>query len=282
MGGVRTKCLIVLLLAAVTATVFWSATGNDFVFDDREYMLADKHAFDGLTREGLARAFTSTGLSLYAPISRLSGMLDLNLYGRNPFGHHLTSLLLHGANSVLIFLALAALTGALWKSAAVAALCAVHPLRVEPAAWISGRADLLAALFGFLALLAWSRYLRRRSGAWAALAVGAFLLGMLSKAIVMTLPLALLLLDFWPLGRMRPPGQTGGDPARSPGPGRARASAALLGEKAGLFLVATVLTGVSLFILQRGPLVVSVERYPLSARATTSLVSYATYVGKTL
>ena len=281
MGRAGTKGLISVFLAAATAAVFWPAAGGDFVFDDRVYVQAGNFADGGLSREALAWAFRSTEISLYAPLARLSGALDFHLYGKDPFGHHLTSLLLHGANSVLIFFALAAFTGALWKSAAVAALCAVHPLRVEPAAWVSGRADLLAALFGLLALLAWIRFLRRRGAAWAALAAGALLLGMLSKTIVMTLPFALLLLDFWPLGRVRVPGG-GGEPGRGLGPGRTRVFAELLGEKAGLFLVAAALAGVSLYLLQHGSMVVSADKYPLAARAATSLVSYSFYVGKTL
>jgi Tfp pilus assembly protein PilF len=270
-----------VLLAAATVAVFWPATGNEFVFDDRVFMRADERTVGGVNREGLVWAFTSTGVSLYMPLARLSLMLDFQLFGKNPFGLHLTSLLLHGAASALVFLVLAALTGALWRSLAVAALCAVHPLRVEPAVWISGRADLLAALFGLLTLLAWDRHLRRRSRAWAALAVGAFLLGMLSKTIIMALPFALLLLDFWPLGRVRILGGLG-KPAAEGGDGRAPETATLFGEKAGLFLVAAALVGVSLYILQHGPLVVPAERYPLAARPATSLVSYAFYVEKTL
>jgi Tfp pilus assembly protein PilF len=282
MGGARTKVLIATLLAVVTTTVYWPATSNDFVFDDRHYLLTEKHFLGGLSGKGFVWAFASSDLSLYVPLARLSAMLDFQLYGSNPFGHHLTSLLIHGAVCVLIFLALEALTGALWKSTAVAALCAVHPLRVEPVAWISGRADLLAALFGFLALLAWVHYLRRRSVPWAMVAVGSFLLGMLSKPIVMTLPFVLLLLDFWPLGRVRPTASADSGAVHDLKPGRVREIAALFREKSWLFLATAVLVGVSLYILQRGPMVVSAEKYPFSARVVTSLISYATYVKKTI
>lgn len=281
MSEARTKGFVVLLLTLLTALVFWPATGNDFVFDDQELMLTERRAVGGLTREGLAWAFTSTDIALYAPLARLSTLLDFQLYGANPFGHHLTSVLLHGTASILIFLALAALTGALWNSAAVAALCVVHPLRVEPAAWVSGRADLLAGVFGILALYAWAHYLKRRNKAWAALSLGAFLLGMLSKIIVVTFPFVLLLLDYWPLGRLRPAGHGGGALAPGPDRGRAWEIAALLREKAGLFLVAAALTALSFHILQRSDMVYSLQDYPLLARAATSPISYIAYLGKT-
>jgi Flp pilus assembly protein TadD len=268
-----------LLVAAATATAFWPATGNDFVFDDRSMLLTERRATGGFSGDALAWAVTSTDFSLYHPLARLSALLDFQLHGKNPSGHHLTSLLLHGAVNLMVFLALVEFTGAVWKSAAVAALCAVHPLRVEPAAWIGGRADLLAAIFGILALLAWGRHLRRRSRAWAAVAVGAFTLGMLSKTIVMTLPFVLLLLDYWPLGRLRPDreGRAQARPAGN-GPG----IAALFKEKAGLFMVATLMAGMALFLLQRGAVAGPLATYPLPARAATILVSYATYVCKTL
>jgi tetratricopeptide (TPR) repeat protein len=167
-----------------------------------------------------------------------------------------------------------------WESAAVGALCAVHPLRVEPAAWISGRADLLAALFGALALYAWAGFLRRRGRAWAALALAAFLLGLLSKLTVAALPFLLLVLDWWPLGRMRPRGG-GGPAARAPGRGPAGGLAALLGEKAALFLLTAAMVGVTFLIIHRGPMVVTAREYPLPARAATSLISYGFYVVKT-
>ena len=276
----RGRITAAVLLIAVTITVFWPATGNEFVFDDR-LMLTDARTVGGLSREGLARAFTSTESSLYQPLAALSLMLDFQLFGKNPFGLHATSLLLHGAVSVLVFLVLSALTGALWRSFAVAALCAFHPLRVEPAAWVSGRADLLAALFGLLTLLAWDRHVRGRRPLWAALATGAFLLGMLSKTIVMTLPFALLLLDFWPFGRIRV--RWGGVmPTQGRGEERAPGLGSLFGEKAALFMVAAALIGVSWYVLQQGPMVVPEERYPLGVRPATSVVSYVFYIQNTL
>jgi Flp pilus assembly protein TadD len=267
--SIKARALVALLLAVGTLLFFWPATRNGFVFDDRSFMLREKRLVAGLTGEGISWALKSTDISLYVPLTRLSTMLDFQLYGAAAWGHHLTNLLLHAANGSLLFLALAALTGALWRSAGVAVLFAVHPMHVEPVAWVSGRADLLAAFFGLLTLLAWRRHLGRPGWPGTVLTALLFFLGMASKGIIVMLPFALLLLDFWPLGRLK--GFRAGW----------RASAVLVREKAALFAVTALMTGVMLYSLIPGPFVVSTERYPLAARAATSCVSYATYLGKT-
>jgi hypothetical protein len=269
--------LISALLAGLGAVLYWPALGNDFVYDDHVYTLAEKHLADGLSREGVRWALGNADLALYAPVTRLSLMLDFQLSGKSPRGYHLTNLAVHATNGVLLFLALAGLTGALWRSAAVAALFLVHPMNVEPVAWVSGRGDLLAGLFGLLTLLMWSRYVRSRqpgAGWWVA-AGGAFLLGMMSKSIIMTLPLALLLLDGWPLGRA-------GAWGSGPGVGRGTGRAGLLLEKGVLFAVAAGMAALTLFLFRASTLTVSVAEFPIWARAATIPVSYVTYLLKTL
>ena len=158
---------------------------------------------DGLTIEGIAWAFTSRHASNWHPLTWLSHMLDCQLYGLTPWGHHLTNVLLHAATAILLFLVLRRMTGDLWPSAFVAAVFAVHPLRVESVAWVAERKDVLSGLFFMLTLGAYLGYVRRPFSLARYLAVVVlFALGLMAKPMLVTLPLVLLLLDYWPLGRM--------------------------------------------------------------------------------
>lgn len=205
MSDRRLARLAALGLALLVVAVFLPALDNGFVdFDDGQYVDDNPHVRAGLTRDGVTWALTATVGSLWHPLALLSHMLDVELYGLDPRGHHLTSLLLHAASTVLLFAALRRLTGATGRSALVAALFAVHPLRVESVVWIAERKDVLAALFWMLALFVYARYARRpTAGAYAALAL-VFAAGLSAKAMVVTLPAILLLLDGWPLGRLGP------------------------------------------------------------------------------
>jgi tetratricopeptide (TPR) repeat protein len=276
----RLKLLVVLLLAAASALLFWPALSHDFVFDD-QHSLDKPLVVRGLTREGVTWALKNTEWAMYAPLTVLSVMTDFQLYGKSPRGHHLTSVLVHAASGALLFLVLDALTGAIWRSAAVAILFALHPLHVEPVAWISGRGDLLAGLFFILTLLAWASYLRQPGWPRSLLAVCLFFLGMMSKVIIMTLPFALLLFDYWPLGRLGRPetGQLGGGGSTQRRPQRIGPKTALLIEKTWFLLLTMAMVIVTLLLL-RGAVRVSTEQYPLPARVATSLVSYATYLVK--
>jgi len=280
---VRKKFLVALFLAAVSVILFLPALGGDFVFDD-QFLVTDKSAVGGLTRDGVTWALQNNCMAMYVPVARLSQVLDCEFYGLSSWGHHLTNLLVHAANCALLFLVLGALTGATWRSAAAALLFAIHPLNVEPVAWVSGRPDLLAGLFFLLTLLAWRTYLRRPGWLRSLLAAGLFTLGMMSKVIIMTLPFALLLLDYWPFGRFGRPGADVADGGSSTPrqPERIGRINALLLEKTTLFLVTATMVVVSLVLLKQGALAVPTEHYPLTARVATSLVSYAAYLGKAL
>jgi Flp pilus assembly protein TadD len=279
-ASARARSLVALLLAALAVALYLPVAGNGFVFDDRTFILSELRLRDGLSREGVAWALRDATAAMYVPVARLSHQLDFQLYGAAPAGHHVSSVLLHAANGALLFLALAGLTGALWRSAAAAALFAVHPMNVEAVAWVSSRADLLAAFFGLLTLLAWTRALRRPGPGWRLAAAAAFLLAMLSKGVVMTLPFALLLLDAWPLGRLGPGPPPAPAARRATGAGRGGRIAALVGEKWLLFAVAAALVGVSLSLLKSRSQEISVAAFPLPARAATVLVSYVAYLGK--
>jgi len=198
-----------LVLAAITFAVFGQTLHHEFVnYDDDDYVYANPVVAQGLTRKGIAWAFTHVHASNWHPLTSLSHELDCQLYRLNPGGHHLTSVLLHIATVIALFLVLRAMTGALWRSAFVAAVFAIHPLRVESVAWVAERKDVLSGLFFMLTIGAYVRYARRpwllaRYG----LVVLLFALGLMCKPMLVTLPLILLLLDYWPLQRKESAGK---------------------------------------------------------------------------
>ena len=155
--------LLAVLLVLVTMALYWPAMSHDFVnYDDEMYVKDNTHVTSGLTLENARWAFRTDYAGNRHPVTWLSHMLDCQLFGLNPRGHHLTSVLLHALNAGLVFVLLQQMTGATWRSLAVAALFALHPLRVESVAWVSERKDVLSGFFGLLALLAYARYAQLR------------------------------------------------------------------------------------------------------------------------
>jgi tetratricopeptide (TPR) repeat protein len=263
--------LICLLLIAAALAVFWRALDCDFVnYDDPAYVTSNPDVQHGLTWPGFLWALRSGAGSNWHPLTWLSHMADVSLYGMNARGHHLTSLLLHAANAALLFLVLTNLTGAVGRSALVAALFALHPLRVESVVWISERKDVLSTLFWMLAVWAYACYAKRPKpsggrGALAyALALLFFALGLMAKPMLVTLPFVLLLLDYWPLRRL----QAG----KLPG---------LLLEKTPFFLLAVVSSAVTFVVQQRGGAVSAMAALPLGPRVGNVFISYVRYLGKT-
>jgi tetratricopeptide (TPR) repeat protein len=192
------------VLAAVTFAVFAPALGCKFInFDDPEYVLQNEHVRDGLSAEGVRWAFTTFAQANWHPLTWLSLQLDATLWGPTPFGFHLTNVVLHAGNAALLFLALRALTGTFWRGAAVALLFAVHPLRVESVAWVAERKDDLSVLFGLGSLWAYAGYVRSHSTRRAAAAAILFALSLASKPTLVTLPCLMLVLDWWPAGRVK-------------------------------------------------------------------------------
>jgi len=195
--------LCVSLFALVIA-LFARAAGFEFVqWDDDLYVTGNAMVLEGLTWKGVVWAFTSEQASNWHPLTGLSHMLDVELFGLRAGGHHMTSVVLHAVNTVLCFVVLNALTGRSWSSAFVAALFGVHPLHVESVAWVAERKDVLSALFAFAAVGVWTSW-TRRGGAWRyGVALGLFTLGLMAKPMLVTLPCVLLLLCAWPLDRAR-------------------------------------------------------------------------------
>lgn len=258
--------LIALLLGLLTLALYWPATGFDFTnYDDPDYIIYNPGVQHGINRESVLWAFKTSHASNWHPVTWLSHMVDYDLYGLKPGGHHLTNLILHAANVVLLFLVLCQLTGATWRSALVAALFAWHPLHVESVAWISERKDVLCAFFWLLTMAAYGRYAKlagARRKIWYALALLLFALALLSKPMAVTLPFVLLLLDAWPLRRKVAPG--------------------LFLEKIP-FVALAVMDGVAAFWAQgRANSVISIDVLPLPERVANALVSCVLYLWKML
>jgi len=275
-GHERTRwdVLICLLLAAATVAVFGQVLGQDFVnYDDQIYVYENDAVRAGLSPANLKWAFAEPHIGHYHPLTWVSYMLDVSLFGVRPGPIKGTNLLLHFANTLLLFLALRRMTGACWRSAVVAALFAVHPLHVEPVAWIASRKDVLSGFFFMLTLLAYACYAERPGAKRYAAVLVCFALGLLSKPMVMTLPFVLLLLDYWPLRRL---GDEAGEGITPEGCWRA------VREKLPLF----VLTGFSFAATYYAGKVHNVfpaqELYPLHVRLPNAVVSYARHLVQTL
>jgi protein O-mannosyl-transferase len=190
-------------LAVLTAAAFAAIVGNDFVLlDDRAYVTDNTHVAAGLTGDGVRWALTARHSPYWHPLTWISHMADVELWGLDPRGHHLTSLLLHVANALLLAVALARLTGSWYRSLIVAALFALHPLRVESVAWIAERKDLLSACFGLAALWLYASWVRHPRWWRTALVTLALAASLAARPMLVTLPALLLLLDAWPLGRL--------------------------------------------------------------------------------
>lgn len=251
----------ILALAAATLLIFWRATSNGFIdLDDDFYVLLNGNVNRGLTAAGLQWAFVTYDYFYWHPLTWISHMMDSDMYGMNPWGHHLTNVLLHVANTVLVLIAFLRLTGNRWASLLATAVFAWHPLRVESVAWVAERKDLLSALFWFLSVIFYERYARTRSQKAYWYTVASMVLGLMSKPTLVTLPFAFLLLDYWPLRR------TEGVPA-------------LLKEKVPMFLLAA-LSSVLTYVGQQEMGAVATGVLPLSLRISNSILSYARYLGK--
>ena len=257
-------------LCALVVAVFLQVGGHGFVnLDDAEYVFRNRKVLAGLTRDGVSWAFSGFRVSNWHPLTWLSHMLDVELFGASPGPHHLVSALFHLVNTLVLFLFLRSATGAVWRSVAVAALFAIHPLHVESVAWISERKDVLSTLFFLLTL--WSYVVYARDGrrlAYVA-ALGLFVLGLLSKPMVVTLPFVLLLLDGWPLCRM------GSGPSPRP---FAAALLRLGAEKVPFFALALASSVVTYLAQSAGGGAGALAPFPPWPRVANAIVSCVAYL----
>jgi tetratricopeptide (TPR) repeat protein len=269
------------LLLAV-GLVFGQTVRHEFIpHDDNSFVYENPHATTGLTLPGLWWALTDGTFGEWTPLSSLSHMLDCQLYGVNPAGHHLTNVLLHAASSVLLFLALLRMTRELWPTAWVAAVFAIHPLHVESVAWVAERRDVLSGLFFMLTLGAYALYAERPSLARYLAVAGCLALGLMSKPIIVTTPFVLLLLDYWPLGRFRPATDVRPQAGSSWWFDRWPIGWRLLAEKVPLLALSATSCAITLSThasIGHNP----ADRLPLATRLANAVVSYAAYLGQSL
>jgi tetratricopeptide (TPR) repeat protein len=255
-------------IALTTLAVYLPATRFQFTtYDDPDFVTANPYVQAGLTAKGFKWAWQSEVARNWHPITMLTHMLDCQLFGVKPGWPHLVNILLHAANAVLLFHVLKRMTGTIWRSALVAALFALHPLHVESVAWVAERKDVLSTFFWFLTTWAYARYadevkIQISNFKFYALALVLFALGLMCKPMLVTVPFALLLLDYWPLGRMK------------------RVSFRLLAEKIPFMVLSAALCVVTYSIQQHGGSVLSVNNLPMSFRIGNALVSYWRYVGE--
>jgi tetratricopeptide (TPR) repeat protein len=279
-----------VFLAAITFAVFGQTLRHEFInYDDPSYVYENPVVIRGLNLKGIEWAFTHIVLSNWHPLTMISHMLDCQMYGLNAGGHHLTNVLLHTGSVLLLFLVLRRLTGFLWRSAFVAAVFAIHPLHVESVAWVAERKDVLSAFFFLLTIWAYARYVEKQSRVegrassagggslaldprrWTldyCLVLLFFALGLMSKPMVVTLPLVLLLLDYWPLARL----------SRFTPPTLNPQLSTLLLEKLPLFVLAGASCVVT--IIAQHEAIQSFEKLSLPLRLGNALISYAAYLGQ--
>ena len=263
-----------LLLGLAMLLIYWPATRCGFVnFDDDLYVTANTQVQNGLTWDGLKWACFNQVASNWHPLTLLSHMLDCQLFGLNPWGHHLTNVLLHALNVALLFLLLQQLTAQTWRSVFVAALFAVLPQHVESVAWVSERKDMLSGCFGLLSLIFYARHTQKRAGSVNTLgpknpgldyglALVCLALGLMSKAMLVTWPFVMFLLDYWPLQRFQP-GRLG----------------RLISEKIPFFALAVAGSLATMAVQRHAGAVATVEQLSLEARGANAVISFCRYLG---
>ena len=271
----RTILALALLLMLGTVALYAPALHNGFVnYDDPDYVTANPHIRQGLCWSNLVWAFTATAEANWHPLTWISHMADVQVFGLNPAGHHAVSVWLHAINVVLLFLLLTRATGYTLRSAVVAALFAVHPLNVESVAWVAERKSLLCALFFLLALWSYGCYARKPGVARYLGVALMFALGLMAKPMIITFPFVLLLLDYWPLQRL-----SAGE-LRSDGSASRAPFLRLLGEKLPLFALSAASALITVFAQHSAGALGVTAALPLHLRVKNALYSYLVYLFK--
>ena len=283
----RLKLYLMLALMAATLLVYWQCGSHDFIIlDDQLYVTKNPAIQGGLTLEGIRWAFSAASMETsgnWHPLTWISHMADIHCFALSPAGHHLTSVLIHTLNVALLFLVLCSMSQAIWCSAAVAALFALHPLHGESVAWVAERTDVLSTFFWMLTLLLYAYYLKRPGALRYFATLTAFVVGLMAKPMLVTLPVVMLCLDYWPLQRFPgsrvTPGGTGSAP---PPPAAAIGSTwqALLLEKLPFLVVAAGFSVLAIVAQHRGGFVPDLKVYPLQLRLYNALLGYQGYLIK--
>lgn len=266
-----------VFLVALTWSVFGQTLGHEFInYDDPAYVYENPHVRGGVTIQAIAWAFTHSHGQNWHPLTSISHILDCQFYGLDAGGHHFTNVLLHSIAVILLFVVLREMTGALWRSLFVAAVFAVHPLRVESVAWVAERKDVLSGVFFMLILWAYVRYARNPTRSRYLTMSILFALGLMSKPMLVTVPLVLLLIDYWPLQRFAQPPPANSKLWSSGRLNRQSVTWRLLLEKLPLFGLSAASCAVTLLV--QSQLIGSTEALPLLSRINNAVVTYLVYV----
>jgi len=273
----RNLCLICIVLAGIVLAVYWHVINHQFLsYDDNVYVVNNPHVSSGITCKNIVWAFTSYYAANWHPITWLSHMADVQLYGMDPRGHHVTNVVIHALSSVILLLFLFRSTGSLWRSSFVAALFALHPLHVESVAWVAERKDVLCAFFGFFSLLLYSEYVTRRKPALYFLSLLSFIFGLLSKPMLVTLPVIMLLMDYWPLDRYS-------HEVQGQGMKHFSAKALLLIKDKLIFIFCSIMSAaITIYVQGTSGAIRSFDVIPFGNRVENALIAYVKYIGKTL
>jgi protein O-mannosyl-transferase len=254
------------LLAVLICITYYQITGHAFIsYDDEAYITENAHVMNGLTYDGITWALTSLEISYWHPLTWISHMIDYQLYGGDPFGHHLTSLVLHIANTLLLFYLLYQTTKKYWPSLFVAALFALHPLHVESVAWAAERKDLLSTFFMMLTLIFYSSYVKHKSITVYGATIVFYLFGLMSKPMLISLPIVLMLWDCWPLDRYS---------------NHDAGTASIFKEKLPFFIMAFAISIATYYAQLQVGAVSGIESAPFSLRIINGLSSYIGYIFK--
>jgi len=268
----QTRIICVMLVVIVLAS-YWRAGSLNFTrFDDDIYITHNKWVRNGMTVRGVIWAFTTGHASNWHPLTWLSHQADWELFGENPRGHHLENVLLHAVNTLLLFLLLNRITGFVWRSAFAAALFAVHPLHVESVAWVVERKDVLSTLFWMLTTLAYVEYARKPSRWHYFLVIMLYILGLMTKPMLVSLPLTLMMLDWWPLQRHRQSASN-----RSSIATFFRAS---IIEKLPLFILAAISCVITFIVQREGGAMKPLDVIPAGQRIANATTAYVGYIMK--
>ncbi len=281
---IRREILVCLFLLLSTLAVYWQIRKYEFVsYDDTFYVTNNSFVRSGLSSESLIWALTTGHASNWHPVTWLSHILDVELYGMNPGSHHLTNLLFHIANTLLLFFVLKQMTGVLWQSSFVAALFALHPLHVESVAWVSERKDVLSTFFWMLTILSYIRYLKYHTLAGYLLTLLFFILGLMAKPMLVTLPFVLLLLDYWILNNIKKTEyhhQTIKTDSYISHFSLLTSHFSLLIEKIPFFIFAGASSIITFFVQKNWGAVSSLDACSFHLRASNAFISYISYIGK--
>ena len=268
---------ICLFLVVATFAAYWQINTHDFIgYDDDKYLTQNRYVNQGMSKESIVWAFKSTHASNWHPLTWLSHMLDVELFGMNPGAHHLTNLLFHILNTLLLFILFRRMSAHVWQSGMVALLFALHPLHVESVAWLAERKDVVSAFFWMLTMWSYVRFTQRPGMTRYLAVIVFFALGLMAKPMVVTLPLVLLLLDYWPLNRIlagKTNNQTGKPKAGIP-------LLRLVYEKIPMFVLAGISCVVTFLAQKKGEALGLWEVHPPMMRVANALVSYLKYIQK--